>query len=89
MYRNYDGGKSTFGDTSVSTSAPDSDNVAAFGAQRSADNALTVMVVCKTLTGNTPVQVNTTGFSGHGTAHGQGQGTRLSAEPDNGLTVRR
>jgi hypothetical protein len=68
MYRNYDGSKSTFGDTSVSTNAPDPDNVAVFGAQRTSDNALTVMVVCKTLTGTTPVQVNTTGFSGHGTA---------------------
>lgn len=69
MYRNYDGQRSTFGDTSVLTTAPDPDNVAVFGAQRSSDHALTVMVVCKTLTGNTSVQVSTSHFTGHGTAH--------------------
>jgi hypothetical protein len=69
MYRNYDGSKSTFGETSVLTAAPDPDNVAAFGAQRSSDNALTVMIVCKTLTGTTSVQVNSANFAGHGTAH--------------------
>jgi hypothetical protein len=69
MYRNYDGHKATFGNTSVSTAAPDPDHVAAFGAIRSSDQALTVMVVCKTLTGTTPVQVNSANFTGHGTAH--------------------
>jgi hypothetical protein len=58
MYRNYDGNKSTFGDTSVSTSVANPDNVAAFAAQRSSDNATTVMVVCKYLTADTPVTVN-------------------------------
>ena len=35
MYRNYDGNKSTFGDTSVSAAVPNPDNVSAFAAQRS------------------------------------------------------
>jgi hypothetical protein len=63
MYRNYDGNKSTFGDTSVSASVGNPDNVAAFAAQRSSDNALTVMVVCKHLSANTPVTVNLANFT--------------------------
>lgn len=68
MYRNYDGNKSGFGDTSVLASAPNPDNVAAFASQRTSDGALTVMVINKYLTGNTPVTVNVSNFSGAGTA---------------------
>ncbi len=63
MYRNYDGAKSTFGDTSVSATGPDPDNVAAFAAQRSSDGALTVMVINKYLSGSTPVTVNLANFA--------------------------
>ena len=49
MYRNYDGARSTFGDTSVRTVSPDPDSVAAFASVRSKDGALTVMVVNKQL----------------------------------------
>lgn len=55
MYRNYDGNKSTFGDTSVQTIVPDPDNLDAFGAVRSSDGALTVMVINKDITNATPV----------------------------------
>ena len=55
MYRNYDGARSTFGDISISTSVPNPDNVAAFAALRSSDNALTLMVVYKYVSGNTPM----------------------------------
>jgi PKD repeat protein len=68
MYRNYDGAKSAFGDTSVSAGGPNPDNVAAFAAVRSADGALTVMVVNKYLSGNTPVSVNLANFSAGGPA---------------------
>src|SRR5205085_2911110 len=68
IYRNYDGNKSTFGDTSVSCSAPNPDNVSAFAAQRGSDNALTVMVISKYLSGNTPVTVSLANFTGTGTA---------------------
>ena len=68
MYRNYDGNKSTFGDTSVSATVANPDNVAAFAAQRGGDGALTVMVVCKYLTENTPVTVNLAGFAAGGSA---------------------
>jgi hypothetical protein len=63
MYRNYDGLKSTFGDTSVAASVANPDNVSAFAAQRSSDNALTVMVICKHLSANTPVTVNLGNFT--------------------------
>src|SRR4029079_1681675 len=63
MYRNYDGAKSTFGDTSVSASGPNHDNVAVFAAQRTSDSALTVMVISKYLSGATPVSIALTGFS--------------------------
>ncbi len=53
MYRNYDGAKSTFGDTSVSASGPNPDNVSTFAAIRSTDGALTVMVINKQL--STPI----------------------------------
>jgi hypothetical protein len=68
MYRNYDGRLSTFGDTSVMAGGPNPDNVAVFAAQRSADEALTIMVVSKYLTGTTPITINVTNFTGAGTA---------------------
>jgi hypothetical protein len=67
MYRNYDGAKSTFGDTSVSCAAPSPDNVAAFAAERSSDGALTVMVISKYLSGSTSVTLNLANFAGTGT----------------------
>ena len=62
MYRNYDGNKSTFGDTSVSAAVPNPDNVSAFAAVRSSDGALTAMVINKQLTNSTPVLLNFTNF---------------------------
>jgi hypothetical protein len=63
MYRNYDGNNSVFGDTSVSATAPNPDNVSAFAAVRSSDNALTVMVINK-LTSGTQVNVNVANYNG-------------------------
>jgi hypothetical protein len=48
MYRNYDGAGSRFGDVSVSAASSDQGQLAVYGAQRSSDKALTVMVVNKT-----------------------------------------
>ena len=50
MYRNYDGSRSGFGDTSVRATVANPDNVAAFAAERGADGALTIMVINKTTT---------------------------------------
>jgi hypothetical protein len=48
MYRNYDGAGSRFGDVSVSANSADQGRLSVFAAQRSADQALTLMVVNKT-----------------------------------------
>jgi PKD repeat protein len=68
MYRNYDGNKSAFGETSISASGPNPDSVAVFAAQRSSDSALTVMVISKYLSGSTPVNIALNNFSNNGTA---------------------
>nr|3II1_A Chain A, Cellulase [uncultured bacterium] len=75
MYRNYDGNKSAFGDTSVTATAPNPDNVSAFAAVRSSDGALTVMVINKYLSGNTPATINLSNF----TAQAQAQVWQLTA----------
>jgi len=62
MYRNYDGSHSTFGNTSVRATVPNPDNVSAFAAERTSDNSMTVMIVAKTLTGDTPVTVSLASF---------------------------
>ncbi len=68
MYRNYDGNRSTFGETSVSASAPNPDAVSAFAAARASDGALTVMVVNKSLSGSTSATINLVNFAHRGTA---------------------
>jgi len=68
MYRNYDGNQSTFGDVSVSAGGTNPDNVAVFAAQRTSDNALTLMVISKYLSGTTPVSIAMSNFSATGTA---------------------
>jgi len=68
MYRNVDGAKNGFGDTSVSTTMANADNLSAFGAVRSSDKAMTVMLVNKVLSGATPVTVKLSNFTGNGTA---------------------
>ena len=67
MFRNYDGSKSTFGDTSVSATVPNPDLLATFAAVRASDGALTVMVINKD-SNVTPVTLNLTNFAGNGTA---------------------
>ncbi len=67
MYRNYDGNKSTFGDTSVSAIAPNPDAVSAFAAVRSADGALTVMMINKQLSTAATATVNLSSFAHRGT----------------------
>ena len=67
MYRNYDGNKSTFGDTSILTVVPDPDNLSAFGAVRTSDGALTLMVINKDLNNATSITANITNFNATGT----------------------
>ena len=68
MYRNYDGNRSTFGDTSVFAGGPNPDNVSSFAAVRSSDGALTVMIVSKYLSGTTPISVVLSNFPAAGGA---------------------
>lgn len=65
MFRNYDGLNSEFGETSVTCTAPNPDNVSAFAAQRTSDGALTVMVINKTTT-NQSVTLNISGYATNG-----------------------
>jgi hypothetical protein len=50
LYRNYDGRHHTFGDVSVRAASADQSLVAIYAARRSGDNALTIMVINKSLT---------------------------------------
>ncbi|WP_433300991.1 glycoside hydrolase family 44 protein [Actinoplanes sp. CA-030573] len=68
MYRNYDGAGSRFGDVSVSATSSDQGQLAIYGAQRSSDKALTVMVVNKT-GGDLTAPLSVAGF--HRTATAQ------------------
>ncbi|MEJ0090679.1 MAG: glycoside hydrolase family 44 protein [Limisphaerales bacterium] len=68
MFRNYDGNKSTFGDTSVSATGPDPDYISTFAATRSSDGALTVMAINKQIGSNAPVTITLTNFLPAGTA---------------------
>jgi hypothetical protein len=67
IFRNYDGKKSGFGDTSVKTTAPNPDQLSAFAAQRTAGGALTIMVINK-IPGATPVTLKLGNFTATGSA---------------------
>ncbi len=68
MYRNYDGNKSTFGDTSVAATVANPDTLTAFAAERAADGALTIMVIGKSLSGSTQTTINLANFVHNGGA---------------------
>lgn len=65
IYRNYDGSGSKFGDTSVSATGTNADEVAVFASERSSDGALTIMIIAKVLSDTTPATVNLANFA-HG-----------------------
>jgi hypothetical protein len=67
IYRNYDGSKSTFGDTSVSCGVANPDKLSSFAAVRARDGALTVMVINK-ITGSTPVTISLANFAASSSA---------------------
>lgn len=48
MYRNYDGAGGAYGDTWVQSTSADQSQLAIYGAQRTSDQALTLMIVNKT-----------------------------------------
>ena len=65
LYRNYDDQDSGFGDVSVACDAPNPDALSAFAAERTADGALTVMVINKAFT-DTSVTLDLAGFTPRG-----------------------
>ncbi len=68
LYRNYDGNKSTFGSTSILTVVPNPDELSAFGAVRTSDGAMTLMVINKDLYNASPITADITNFDAAGTA---------------------
>jgi hypothetical protein len=68
MYRNYDGNKSGFGDTSVNATSPNPDNVSVFAAVRTSDGALTIMVINKQLGAGVLPTIHLANFAPAGTA---------------------
>ena len=69
MYRNYDGAKHGFGDTSVSvTSTVNPDNVSAFAALRASDGAMTAIVINKQLAAGAAINIGLTNFLSAGAA---------------------
>lgn len=62
MFRNYDGKKSTFGDTSISATGPNPDKISAFAALRSTDRALTIIAINKQLTASASASITLTNF---------------------------
>jgi hypothetical protein len=62
IYRNYDGQKSTFGQTAVRATAPNADNVAIFAAERT-DGALTIVAINKQLTTDAPALIALSNFT--------------------------
>ena len=68
MYRNYDGQGSRFGDTYLTSTSTDTTQLAIYGARRSTDGALTVMIINKTGSDLTS-SVALTGFTPGSSAH--------------------
>jgi len=85
MYRNYDGQGSAFGDTSVSAGSGGGGELSVFAALRSADGALTVMVINKTSRALSST-VNLSGFLPAAAMrvfrYGAGDPSRIVREPD-------
>ncbi|MGV7240913.1 glycoside hydrolase family 44 protein [Caballeronia sp. M23-90] len=67
LYRNYDGQGGGFGTTSIHVAVPDPDNVSAFAALRSTDNAMTLVVVNKQLNRHAAATIQLGHFAAAGT----------------------
>ncbi len=67
MYRNYDGNGSKFGETSVKAASADQSKLSVYASQRSADSAVTIIVINKT-TSALNGDINLDGFVPSGSA---------------------
>jgi hypothetical protein len=68
IFRNYDGHKAAFGDTSILAAGPNPDNVSVFAAIRSSDGALTAMVINKQIGVSASASITLSNFVSTGTA---------------------
>jgi hypothetical protein len=91
MYRNYDGEGSSFGDMSLSATSSDQEQLAIYAAQRSNDDALTLMVINKSeidLTSN----ISLSGFTSSNSAtvyrYSAADLSMIVREPDQAVTER-
>jgi len=66
LYRNYDGNKSAFGNTSIQTAVPNPDDLSAFAAVRTNDGAMTLMVINKDIRNANPINTYITNFNATG-----------------------
>lgn len=64
LYTNYDGARSSFGETSIQCRVPNPDVLSAFAATRAKDGAVTVMVVSKEARQKPVVHVEVAGLQG-------------------------
>ncbi|HEY1013665.1 MAG TPA: glycoside hydrolase family 44 protein, partial [Herpetosiphonaceae bacterium] len=85
MYRNYDGGGGSFGDIGVNAASADQARLAVYAAQRSGDNALTVMVINKTggaLTGDLSLAGMTPGLQARAYRYSGANLAAIVAQPN-------
>ncbi|MDR3577630.1 MAG: glycoside hydrolase family 44 protein [Anaerolineaceae bacterium] len=68
MYRNYDGSGAMFGDTSFQANSSDPGRLSIFGARRSSDGALTLMIINKT-SGDLSAPITFSNFTTNTAAH--------------------
>jgi len=89
MYRNYDGQGATFGDTFVQSTSTDNTQLAVYGAQRTSDGALTILVINKT-GNNLSSTLSLSGFTPTSSAkvyrYSTANTTAIVQEPDQTVT---
>jgi hypothetical protein len=93
MYRNYDGKNSTFGDTalastSTSAGADAEGSLAIYGALRSSDKAVTIMVINKTYGAQTEtLEMNNVSSTGTASAYLYSSANLAAIVPQSSITV--
>jgi len=70
LFRNYDGQRSGFGETSVTARAPEPDAVSTFAALRQSDGALTIIAINKQLDRAAQISIALSHFASAGTIEG-------------------
>lgn len=90
MYRNYDGAGKGFGDTSAEAVSTDQSTLSVYAAQRSSDNALTLMVINKT-SGALTSTIDLAGFTPQPTAsvyrYSSAHSGAIEHAPDQAVTI--